>query len=305
MIRAAFQPASLVLAFTLGVIAWMPAASAQGTLDAPTVAVVESSPATFTLAVTAGASSMPGGFSVQWMPRADFDRTGWPADGTLSRREWAVFDGEPIFKTSETSDTYRLLRGVGMNVYIGELFDEDGTNASSVDELPPSTEFAVRVRAESDGVTAASAYSPTVFVVTHALVNCTFTQGYWKNHPNAWPASSLTLGTVTYTKTQLLSILGQPSQGNGLVILAHQLIAAKLNALQGATPPAGGLIGQADALIGSLVVPPVGSGYLDPNTVNSASNDLDDYNNGRGGVPHCGETPARRTSWGAIKTLYR
>ena len=303
---AALLPAGLVLGFTLALAAWMPVAStAQGTLDPPSVRVVESSPATFTVEVTAGPSSMPGGFTVEWMPRVDYDRSGWPSDGSVNRRQWAVFDGEPIFKTSDNSDTYRLFRGVAMNVYIGELFDEDGTNASSVDELPPATEFAVRVRAESDGISAASAYSPTQFVVTRPLVNCTFTQGYWKNHPSAWPVSSLTLGTVTYTKTQLLSILGQPSQGNGLTILAHQLIAAKLNVAQGATAPAGGLIGQADALIGNLVVPPVGNGYLDPGTVNSVSNDLDDYNNGRSGVPHCGQTPTHKTSWGAIKQLYR
>jgi hypothetical protein len=302
----ALPPVGLALAFTLCLTTWMPVVStAQGTLDTPSVRVVESSPATFTLEVTAGASSMPGGFSVQWMPRADYDRTGWPTDGSLSRRQWAIFDGEPTFKTSESSDTYRLFRGVGMNVYIGELFDEDGTSASSVDELPPATEFAVRVRAESDGISGASGYSPTAFVVTRPLVNCTFTQGYWKNHPNAWPVSTLTLGTVTYNKNQLLAILGQPSQGNGLTILAHQLIAAKLNVAQGATLPAGDLIGQADALIGGLVCTPVGNGFLDPATVNDVSNALDDYNNGRSGVTHCSETPAHKATWGGIKQLYR
>ena len=58
---------------------------------------------------------------------------------------------------------------------------------------------------------------------------CTLTQGYWKNHPNAWPVSSLKLGTVTYTKDQAIAILKTPVKGNGLVQLAHQLIAAKLN----------------------------------------------------------------------------
>src|SRR3989344_377587 len=59
--------------------------------------------------------------------------------------------------------------------------------------------------------------------------NCTLTQGYWKNHPDSWPVSSLILGTTVYTKAQLLTIFGQPVAGNGLVSLAHQLIAAKLN----------------------------------------------------------------------------
>jgi hypothetical protein len=47
-------------------------------------------------------------------------------------------------------------------------------------------------------------------VTTTQGQNCTFTQGYWKTHPTAWPVLSLTLGTVSYTQAQLLAILGQP-----------------------------------------------------------------------------------------------
>ena len=35
-------------------------------------------------------------------------------------------------------------------------------------------------------------------------------------------------------QSQLLAILNEPARGNGLVILAHQLIAAELNIAQGA-----------------------------------------------------------------------
>src|SRR5436305_9837109 len=63
---------------------------------------------------------------------------------------------------------------------------------------------------------------------------CTFTLGYWKNHPGAWPVTSLTLGSTTYSQAQLLSIFNTPVRGNGLISLAHQLIAAKLNILAGA-----------------------------------------------------------------------
>ena len=34
---------------------------------------------------------------------------------------------------------------------------------------------------------------------------CPLTQGYWKNHSNAWPVNSLTLGSQTYTKAELLT----------------------------------------------------------------------------------------------------
>src|SRR5919197_3133672 len=95
---------------------------------------------------------------------------------------------------------------------------------------------------------------------------CVLTQGYWKTHPEAWPVTGLTLGAVAYDQAQLLAILGEPVRGNGLVALAHQLIAAKLNRASGAPAPAAvaRALAEADALIGGLVVPPIGEGALEP-----------------------------------------
>jgi len=122
-------------------------------------------------------------------------------------------------------------------------------------------------------------------------LGCVLSQGYWKNHPNTWPVNSLTLGTVTYTKAQLLSILSQPVRGNGLVSLAKQLIAARLNLASGAaaTPAVLQAIADANALIGGLVIPPVGSGSVHPSTTSSLNTTLDNYNNGLapGGPPDC------------------
>jgi hypothetical protein len=87
-------------------------------------------------------------------------------------------------------------------------------------------------------------------------------QGYWKNHVQ-WPVNQLQLGNRTYNRQELESILQQPLQGNGLVQLAHQEIAAKLNIARGAD---GSCVQQTlatvDALIGNLVIPPVGNGHL-------------------------------------------
>jgi hypothetical protein len=58
---------------------------------------------------------------------------------------------------------------------------------------------------------------------------CPLGQGFWKNHPVAWPVSSLTLGSQRYTQVELLTILDTPVRGDASLILAHQLIAAKLN----------------------------------------------------------------------------
>jgi hypothetical protein len=117
---------------------------------------------------------------------------------------------------------------------------------------------------------------------------CVFGFGYWKNHPQAWPVTELQLGNVTYTQDQLLSIMHEPVRGNGLVSLAHHLITAKLNVANGADPSCiQQTIADADALIGDLVVPPVGDGFLAPRDVNALKDILEDYNEGNLCAPSC------------------
>jgi len=65
---------------------------------------------------------------------------------------------------------------------------------------------------------------------------CTHSQGYWKNHPEAWPVEEIAIGGVAYSREQAIAILGTQPQGNATYILAHQLIAAKLNIASGADP---------------------------------------------------------------------
>jgi hypothetical protein len=136
--------------------------------------------------------------------------------------------------------------------------------------------------------------------------NCTYTIGYWKNHASAWPVSSVMLGSVSYSKAQALQILGQSVGGNGLISLAQQLIAAKISIAQGADPSSlGTAIASADALIGSLVVPPIGNGFLDPATTTALTSQLEGFNSGRTGPGHCGTTAANSSTWGALKSIYR
>jgi len=125
-----------------------------------------------------------------------------------------------------------------------------------------------------------------------ACSGCTYTQGFWKNHEEGWPVSSLLLGSSAYTQAQLLAIWDTPPAGNALIQLAHQLSAAKLNAANGACVPSSvaAAMAAADALIGSLVVPPLGTGYLAPGiTISGLVFALDTYNSGctAGGPPHC------------------
>lgn len=105
---------------------------------------------------------------------------------------------------------------------------------------------------------------------------------------NEWPVAGLTLGNVAYTDLQLQAIFDTPAAGNGLIALAHQLIAAKLNIANGANGSSiAAAIAAADALIGNLVVPPVGGGSLSNASTSALRNALADFNEGTTGPGHC------------------
>lgn len=137
--------------------------------------------------------------------------------------------------------------------------------------------------------------------------NCTFTMGYWKNNPNAWPVPNHMLGNVSYGPEELLAILGQPVEGNGLVALAHQLIAAKLNIAFGAESDAiDEVLYAADQMVGNRIVPPIGEGSLPPSSTSSLTAQLDAFNRGDVGPGHCDfVNAAESSSWGRVKMLYR
>jgi hypothetical protein len=282
----------------------MPAA-AQNVLDTPTMRFVENSRASVTPEVEAGQSGAPAGFVVEWMKKSDFDAIGgWPADENDYRIVYCQFYGTPTWNVSTGS--YILGPGGKVQVEVGDIFDETGLYANYDGELNDATAYVVRVHAEATADAAESPQSADLEASTKpASQNCTFTIGYWKNHPEAWPVGSLFLGNTSYTQAELLQILNTPAGGNGLLILAHQLIAAKLNIAGGADPtPVASDIANADALIGNLVVPPIGSDFLAASSVTAISDDLDSYNNGNLGVPHCGEVKTKTATWGSVKGMY-
>jgi hypothetical protein len=101
--------------------------------------------------------------------------------------------------------------------------------------------------------------------------------------------NQLQLGNRTYNRQELQSILQQAVHRNALVELAREEIAAKLNMANGAD---GSCIEQtlaaADALIGNLVIPPVGNGFLRPTPYVRT---LRRYNGGHLCSPHCHSSP--------------
>ena len=272
--------------------------------DTPIVSVSEVSRSSITLEVTAGATGLPAGFGVDWMTRANFISYGWDGAGMY----YCNFTGLPTYNNWPGSLGYALGPFQTGWIEVGDLFDETGVETDYNIELSANVEYVFRAYGLGDLNGEASYYTSTRIGTTltqGAESNCIRTQGYWKNHPEVWPVQSLTLGNVTYTKAQLLLILNNPALGNGLLILAHQLIATKLNlANGGSSGPISSFVDDADGLIGNLVVPPIGGGYLDPNTVQTPKDQLDDYNNGRTAA-QCAITASKPATWGRIKTLYR
>jgi len=125
--------------------------------------------------------------------------------------------------------------------------------------------------------------------------HCTFTQGYWKTHPDAWPVASLTIGGVVYSEADLLEIFAMDPSGDASLILAHQLIAALLNQADAANPPAAvtQALGTAQVWMAAnkdadgRLPYGISPGSTAAAQATALSSTLDSFNNGLGGVPHC------------------
>lgn len=296
-------------ATTLAALLALPALATAQALDTPTLALLADGHGKFTLRVTAGSSGTPNGFALYWMTQQAYDDYGstWPDQLSFPGLHWAQFTGAPTLNNFEGQPgTFVLGPGEFIDVEIGDLEDETGVNTNFLTELEhDGMEYVVCAFAMGGAGGTRSGYSPNSFGRTKPKQDCTHTIGYWKNHPADWPVTGLTLGTVSYTQAQLLQILNRPAQGNGLVSLAKQLIAAKLNVALGADPSQIATeIADADAMIGALVVPPIGGGTLHPGTTSKLTNDLDDFNNGKRGG-ECVPTSTARGTFGRLKTLYR
>jgi hypothetical protein len=281
--------------------------AAFAALDTPSISTGASGHAKQTLFITAGPSGAPNGFTVRWMDASTYFGNGgqFQAEPSLGE-DRAAFTGEPTLNTfGGQYTTFKIEPNQTIRVEIGDLADESGVSGS-LGELATGNSYYFAVFANDENGNPGSELSVVVNDQTTTNTNCTYTIGYWKNHPNAWPVTQLTLGTVVYTKAQLLDILDQEVNGNGLISLAHQLIPALLNIAMGADPSAAQqAINDANALIGGLVVPPIGAGFLDPADTDVLTQTLDDYNNGVTGPGHCGTVPTQPTTWGQVKGLYR
>jgi len=273
--------------------------------DQPSVQAVGSGYGKVTLAVTAGPGGASEGFTVLWMNVQDFQANGnrWFAPPHPAQGE-AIFTGTPVFNTWGASD-FRLEGGETVQVEIGDFLDETGVSASPSGELDGDTQYVFTAYANGTSHVRPSDPAQAETRAT-GLPTCAFTRQNWANHPQNWPVSGLILGNRSYSQSQALSILDHPRTQNGLVVLARQLIAAKLNVANGADPaPVQTELSQADFLIGFLVIPPVGGDTLPPSAVRTLVQRLEDFNNGVFSGDPCVTTSLQDSSWGSVKAGYR
>lgn len=78
--------------------------------------------------------------------------------------------------------------------------------------------------------------------------------GFWKNRPELWLVAGLPLGSESYTQAELLTLLSTPvgaaRNADASLILAHQLIATKLNLAVGCDASSiGATVNHADGLL--------------------------------------------------------
>ena len=121
---------------------------------------------------------------------------------------------------------------------------------------------------------------------------CTLTQGYWKNHNELetngnqardWPAPYDERDTMC--GQTLLDVFNTSARGEAWYILAHQFIAASLNAASGAsTDGLGDELDEAEAL---LLASCGGISPADRPRAIELSELLDAFNNGHLSAPHC------------------
>jgi hypothetical protein len=116
----------------------------------------------------------------------------------------------------------------------------------------------------------------------------TGTPGYWVNHPEAWPVSTITVGGKVYTKEEALVLLASAVKKDKTLTMFASLVAAKLNVLIGNDGSCvAGTIALADAWMATY---PAGSGVAASSVAwkqgEPLHRTLDNYDNGMLCAPH-------------------
>lgn len=116
----------------------------------------------------------------------------------------------------------------------------------------------------------------------------TGTPGYWKNHPEAWPVSEITIGGVTYTRDEAIAEMWAKKNNDKTYTMFSALVATRLNVY----------IGNAYASVANTMIEadqwladnPLGTGVKGSSSAWKVGEPLylklDQYNNGLLDAPH-------------------
>jgi hypothetical protein len=254
----------------------------SGKFDPLSVECVASSKSTITVKIVAGGTGAPAGFSLQWMTLDDYETYGWGNDEFVCKGS---------FSGNARDSRYKLASNGEVVLTIGDLYYDNGASTSCPEELECGTTYVFRTFAHATSSMFRSDFSQNYTCSTAACEgSCPHGFGHFKDGDN-WPEDvvELDLGNITYTKEELLTILDtnpseQPGPANALISLAHQLIAAKLNLLDGAISPQYVLdaIDDADDFIGdqNVLTDYVGANTTAGQDALAIKDILDSYNNG-------------------------
>lgn len=142
---------------------------------------------------------------------------------------------------------------------------------------------------------------------------CPRTPGFWKNHANDWPVTTLVVGGVEYDQAAALMTLDASVRGDATVILFKHLVAAMLNVLAGGDAAIQPVVDEADAY---LMAHPLGSrptgmdkeeglALKDALMEYNETPCLDDEDDLDGGDPMDKAMATEPRSWSAVKDTYR
>ena len=165
------------------------------------------------------------------------------------------------------------------NVGTDDTIDSDGVSDNLGNSVATVT---------VDALTGEDTSTDFGFFVPSVVQPGTGTPGYWKNHPDAWPVQTITVGGVTYTKAQAIAWLDNAGKDKTSTMFSS-LVSARLNVL----------IGNDSSCVASTIVAadawmrtygPVGRGVSAASLAWKLGEPLhrlmDNYNNGMLCAPH-------------------
>jgi|GEM_PF-1515834 len=214
---------------------------------------------------------------------ADFSVNTWDSSvRVLSGRDVMH---EPVLRASDFGRSgqlpFRISPGMGMS--------QDGVNpmAGSANQMLMQ-KIDRLVTTDSKGGPSIQAAASVTLTSPEAFPNPgTGTPGYWKTHPEAWPASTIVIGGKTYTRDQAISYLNTTKKDRTYTMF-QDLVCAQLNTAIGNDPTC--ISSVMSAANTWMTQHPVGSRVSGSSSAwvegDPIHQQLDAYNNGQLCAPH-------------------